>query len=282
MNSSKVPPAVVVGIDRSATAVRAAVWAVDEAVSRDIPLRLVHALDDEGLGSHDAARKLAAAASAVRHVIAAVEATDKPVKVEADITRGRATDTLLHVSRRAAMVCVGAVGSNHFKPGRIGSTAAAVAASAKCPVAIVRGHNRQTRPHADWIFVEADESADDGVVLETAVKEAGMRDARLRVITCWKPHHADPVAAVQNDRRIRAQLNRRLARWRRRYPDLQTEVVAVRGSISAYLVTHAAEAQLLVVGARGPGHVSEIVGPAGNAALGNSDCVVLVVDHQHL
>ena len=42
-NSS--PPTVVVGIDGSRSAVDAALWAVDEAVSRDIPLRLVYAID---------------------------------------------------------------------------------------------------------------------------------------------------------------------------------------------------------------------------------------------
>ena len=56
----------------------------------------------------------------------------------------------------------------------------------------------------------------------------------------------------------------------------------MRGSISDYLATHAAKLQLVVVGARGAGHIREVVGPAGNAALSDSDCVVLVVDHQHL
>jgi nucleotide-binding universal stress UspA family protein len=282
MNDSHTQPTVVIGVDGSAAALRAALWAVDEAVSRDIPLRLVHALDGDDLDLDDTARKLTTAESAVRHVIAAIEATDKPVKLEVDITRGRATGILLHASRQAAMVCVGAVGSDHFRPGRIGSTAAAVAASSHCPVAIVRGRGGPVRAHSNWILVEADESPDDGVVLETAMTEARLRDAPLRVITCWQPAHADPEAAAEGDRRIRAQLDRRLARWRRRYPDLQVEAVAVPGSISGYLAAHAAELQLLVVGARNHGHVREVVGPAGNVALGDSDCVVLVVDHQHL
>ena len=282
MNGSHTQPAVVIGVDGSAAALRAALWAVDEASSRDIPLRLIHALDDGDLDRDDAARKLATAESAIRHVVAAVEATDKPVKTEVEITRGRATPTLVNASRHGAMVCVGAVGSNHFQPGRIGSTATAVAGSAHCPVAIVRGRGRPTRPHANWILVEVDESPDDGVVLETAITEARLRDAPLRAIRCWQPPDADREAAVEGDRRIRAQLGRRLDRWRRRYPDLQAEMVAVHGSISDYLAIHAAELQLLVVGARGPGHVGEVVGPAGNAALGDSDCVVLVVDHQHL
>ncbi len=46
-------PAVVVGIDGSPTAVDAALWAVDEAVSRDIPLRLVYAIDTDNTSGTD-------------------------------------------------------------------------------------------------------------------------------------------------------------------------------------------------------------------------------------
>jgi nucleotide-binding universal stress UspA family protein len=281
MNGSHTQPAVVIGVDGSAVALRAALWAVDEAVSRGIPLRLVHVVESEDVKPDDTARRRATAESAVCRVVAAVEATDKPVNVEVDIVGGRAAPALIRASRRAAMVCVGAVGSNHFQPGRIGSTAAAVVGSAHCPVAIIHGHRRPTRPQANWIVVETDESPDGGVVLETAITEARLRDAPLRVITCWQPPQADPEAAVEGDRRIRAQLERRLARWRRRHPDLRVEVVAVHGGISDYVATHAAELQLLVIGAR-PSDVREVAGPAGNAALGRSDCVVLVVDHRHL
>jgi nucleotide-binding universal stress UspA family protein len=273
---------VVIGVDGSAAALRAALWAVDEAISRDIPLRLVHALEGELPGSNDTAREFTVAENAIRHVIAAVEATGKPVKLEVELTGGPAMSTLMQASRRAAMVCVGAMGANHFQPGRVGSTAVAVAAFSQCPVAIIRGHARTARPPGNWIFVEVGRSPDDGVVLETAVNEARLRDAPLRVVTCWQPPHVDPEAAGEGDRRIRAQLNRRLARWRRRHPDLQAEAVSFHGRISDYLATHAAEAQLLVVDARGPGLLQEVLGGAGNAALANSDCVVLVLNRRHL
>ena len=38
-------PAVVVGIDGSHGAVDASLWAIDEAVERDLPLRLVYAIE---------------------------------------------------------------------------------------------------------------------------------------------------------------------------------------------------------------------------------------------
>jgi nucleotide-binding universal stress UspA family protein len=282
MSSLQTQPAVVVGVDNSAAAMHAAVWAVDEAVSRDIPLRLVHIVEGEGSDPVSAARKLADAESAISRVTRAVEATGKPVKLESEIFRGRAASTLIHLSRRAAMVCLGAVGSNPQQHGQIGSTAAAVAGVAHCAVAIVHGTTPPTRAQANLILVVTDDSPDDGVLLQTAVREAVLRDAPLRVITCWQPPHSDPETTNEGDRRIRAQLTRRLTRWRRPYPDVRVEPVAVHGNLSEYVATQRAQLQMLVVSARGPGHVRDIVGPAGNAAVRSSNCTVLIVDHQHL
>jgi nucleotide-binding universal stress UspA family protein len=85
-------PSVVVGIDGSRAALDAALWAVDEAVSRDIPLRLVYAIDSTDNSDTDtegAARKLATAELAVRYAYTAVESTDKPVKIEVEILQGQ-------------------------------------------------------------------------------------------------------------------------------------------------------------------------------------------------
>lgn len=42
MDQKHSPPPVVAGIDGSETAIRAAQWAIDEAISRSVPLRLVY------------------------------------------------------------------------------------------------------------------------------------------------------------------------------------------------------------------------------------------------
>ena len=44
MNHPQSPARIVVGIDGSDAAINAAKWAVTEATSRDIPLRLIHAV----------------------------------------------------------------------------------------------------------------------------------------------------------------------------------------------------------------------------------------------
>lgn len=123
MNQSHKPPSIVVGIDGSKPAVQAALWAVDEAASRDIPLRLLYAIepDDPGYAAHGAAaRKLAAAENAVRYAFTAVEAADRPVKVEVEITQERPVTSLIRASAAAALVCVGAIGVHHFRPERVG------------------------------------------------------------------------------------------------------------------------------------------------------------------
>src|SRR6476660_1005592 len=137
-------PAVVVGIDGSRTAVDAALWAVDEAVSRDIPLRLVYAIDPDTSSSRDpedAARALATAELAVRDAFTAVESTGKPVKIEVEILQDRPTRALLQAARSADLLWFGSMGLRHSTRGTVGSTAAALASSAHSPVAIVRGHD---------------------------------------------------------------------------------------------------------------------------------------------
>ena len=281
------PPSVVVGIDGSRSALDAALWAVDEAVSRDIPLRLVYAIDPgntAGADSQDAARRLAAAETAVRYAFMAVESTEKPVKIEVEILQDRPTRALLEASRWAAVLCVGAVGLKNSTQGQVGSTAAALAASAHCPVAIVRGHDPQLARQR-WVVAEVDESPASNGVLLRALEEARLRGARLHVLTTWQSRFTDihdGHAVADGNRLAKAQLDRRLAQWTKRYPELDVRAVAVHGSTLNYLAKNASSIQLLVVGhERGHG-ITELVGPPGNAALHDTGCSVLVCEPQNV
>jgi nucleotide-binding universal stress UspA family protein len=288
MNESPTPPSIVVGIDGSKAAVHAALWAVDEAVSRDIPLRLLYAIepdDTETVRPDRAARKLAVAENAVRYAFTAVEAADKPVKIEVQITQERAITSLIRASASAAMVCIGAVGAHHFQPGRVGSTAAALAVSARCPVAIIRGQGYRAARHARWIVVEAGGFADNGALPGIAIEEARLCNSPLRAIACRQTRVrgiGDEGAPDDDDRRILANLDRRLAHWTRRYPDVRVEYAAVHGSVLDYLAENGRSVQLLVVSARDHEHLEQVVGPIGNAVLHNADCSLLVVDHRYL
>jgi nucleotide-binding universal stress UspA family protein len=277
---------VVVGIDGSRSALDAALWAVDEAVSRDIPLRLVYAIDPGAATETDnqsAAHDLATAEIAVRHAVMAVESTDKPVKVEVEILQGRPVRALRQASRWAAMACVGSIGLKHSRHGRIGSTALALANSAHCPVAVVHRHHPSVGKPG-WVVAEVSESPASDGVLRRAVEEARLRDARLRVLTTWQSRYTDVHdnrAVADGNRLARARLDRRLAEWKTHHPDLDVEAVAVHGSMVNYVAKNARSIQLLVVAHDRTHGIGELVGPPCGSTLRDGNCSVLICEPQN-
>ena len=285
MNELPIPRPIVVGVDGSKAAIRAALWAVDEAVSRDVPVRLLYAIehsDTVAADSEAAARELATAETAVRRAVTAIEATGQPVKIETEIVQGPPIRSLIGASASAAMVCVGAVGLSHFRPVRVGSTAAALALSARCPVAIIREPHNQPRQPVHRIVVEVDKSPDNGMLLDVAMEEARLRNATVEAIICRRIVSDDTAAEGEGFRRALADLDRRLARWKHRYPHLRVESVAVHSTFMEFLAYNRRSVLLLIVGAHDREHLEELIGPVGSAILQPTDCSLLVVNRQHL
>jgi len=271
------PPSIVVGIDGSRNAVHAALWAIDEALSREVPLRLVAAAKTTD--------EQTAAEEAVRSAAAAVAATGRPFSLETQVIVGAPIPALLAASETAAMVCLGAVGLNHFDRNRVGSTTGALVASAHCPVAVVRGFAPAADDSPGWVVVELDETTDSAAVLQFGVEEARLRNAPLRVLGSWQSRYTDvheSHAVADGNRMVRAQLDRRLSHWKHLYPDLDVLPVAIHGSALTYLSKHAAEIQLVVVGAPNTTGVGELLGPMGLTTLKDTDCTILVLDRQRL
>ena len=277
MSEQLTSASIVVGIDGSRTAVRAALWAIAEATSRDIPLRLVAAANSPA--------ERADAELAVRSAAAAVEATGRTVDLDAYVLDGEPTPILLKQSGTAAMVCVGAVGRTHFDRNRVGSTTGALVAAAHCPIAVVRGDNESVAEPGGWVVVELDETPDSAAVLQFGVAEARLRHAPLRVLGAWQSRYTDvhdSHAVADGSRLVRSQLDRRLSQWRHLYPDLDAKPVAIHGSALSYLSKHANEIQLVVVGAPNATGVGELLGPMGLTTLNDTDCTILVIDRQRL
>lgn len=269
-------PHVVVGIDGSRAAMQAIIWALDEAVDRDIPLVLVYALQDND--------DVAAAESSVRGAINAIEATGKPAKVEAEIVRCPPATALLDASRSAALVCVGSIGFKHATRGRIGSTAAALAVAAHCPVAVVP---RCARPGPDGtglVLAVVDGSPASDAVLEQGVAEARLRSAPLRVFTLQQPRHTgpeDPGPAL--DQRVATDLANRVARLRADQPDLDIDAVCDHRGLLNYLEhlhRSAAPIQLIVVDPQRPGPADVLLGPPGRAVLEATGCTLMFCDRR--
>jgi len=279
------PGSIVVGIDGSKAAIRAALWAVDEAVSRDVPLRLLSVIEqDDSQVPNDMAPKIATAETAVRQAFTAIEATGQPVKIDTEIAVGPPIRSLIRASASGAMVCVGAVGLRHFRPSRVGSTAAALALSAHCPVAIIRSRgDDHLRQPAGGIVVEVDGSPDSGVLLGAAMEEALLREAAIHAIVCRRTLSGDMgVADGEGDRWALTDLERRLVRWKRRYPRLRVESSVVHGRLVDYLANNRRSVRLVIVGAHNREHLGQLVGPVGSAILQDAGCSLLIVNREHL
>ena len=292
MSEQFTPASIVVGIDGSRTAVRAALWAIDEAISRDIPLHLVAVANSPGANSSvanspaaNSPAERADAELAVRAAAAAVAATGRPVDLDSRVLDGEPTLILLQHSGTAAMVCVGAVGRRHFDRNRLGSTAGALVAAAHCPIAVVRGDDESEAEPGGWVVVELDETPDSAAVLQFGVAEARLRNAPLRVLGAWQSRYTDvhdSHAVADGNRLVRSQLDRRLSQWRHLYPDLDAKPVAIHGSALNYLSKHAGEIQLVVVGAPNATGVGELLGPMGLTTLNDTNCTIVVIDRQRL
>ena len=272
--------AVVVGIDGSQWAVNAALWAIDEAVSRDVPLRLLYVVEPRGHGDIDPeqeARDLACAEVSVRRTLVAVESAEKPVKIEWEVLQGQPARVLLNAARSADLLCMGSLGIAHATGSRLGSTAATLASSALCPVAIVRSGGQHWSARPRHVVVEIDESPDSVNVLDAGINEARLRGAPLTVLA---PSHTKPTDVHEHipNENARARLDKRLERHRLTNPDIEFNPVTVNGSTMNYLEHHADSVQLLVIGRhRGPG-LGEIVGTA-RAVPGQVNCSVLICQH---
>jgi hypothetical protein len=143
----------------------------------------------------------------------------------------------------APMICVGSIGLNHANRG-VGSLSDALAASALCPVAVIRRPaGRPATPKVSRVVVQAD----SGAVLRQAFEEARLRQAPLRAISVSRAAGRDD---VDEKRLAQAQLSRRVARWTRLYPDVPVEFAVVGGSVEGYLASGEEPDQLFVTDAR--------------------------------
>jgi nucleotide-binding universal stress UspA family protein len=274
MRESNTPqPAVVVGIDGSQAAIRAAEWAVDEAVSREVPLRLIEVIPERVepaplVSVGNVRMELEYGETALRIASAAVEATGKAVKVETAILQGDPAATLIAESRDAAMICIGSVGIGRFARAFLGSTATELADAAHCPVAIIRTRHSQPKPDSRLIVVAVNNSPDNEDVVEEAMKEAQLRQAPVLAVGVLQKDTGDMPSA---------ELDRRVQGWGRRHPGVKIYAGATRTEIADFLAVMDRTIQLAVIGRADVDQVARLIGPHRHPILGHAECSVLVV-----
>ncbi|NKQ51796.1 universal stress protein [Amycolatopsis sp. K13G38] len=295
MNDTAAHHSILVGVDGSASALRAARWAAQEAARRNMPVHLFHACVLPPLGPHTAAVTEAGIVEALIEQghqwlrEARREAWDAApgVQVQTDLRVGAAAQELINESARARLVVLGSRGLGGFAGMLVGSVAVGVAAHGDCPVIVVRGRLPEDEPPTGGpIVVGVDGSAISDDAVEFAFEEAGLRAVPLIAVHTWldisvaetwstPPFDVDLDAIEADERRLLAE---RMAGWREKYPDVELRQEVVRDRPLRGLLAQAEGAQLIVVGSRGRGAFTGMgLGSTSQALLHHSECPVAVV-----
>ena len=297
MTESVPHPYILVGIDGSSSALTALAWAVGEAQLRNLPIRLVYAVDNSSaaVGFNPGASEsffdhLDADATKFLH-----QARDHAQKLDPDVevvmsrVSGHPLAALVELSKDAVMTILGSSGLNAFSGLVAGSVSVGLAARGHSPVVVTR----TSVPSVDGpIVLGVSGSADAEDAIAWAFDEASLRGAELIAVHIWKDvAHShlfwgyrgptpETETAGPEEERLLAQ---RLAGWQEKFPDVHVHRVVTTGKPAAVLASQSQHARLVVVGSRGRGDAAGLfLGSTSHSLIHHAMCPVLIArPHSH-
>lgn len=277
---------IVVGVDTSDNATRAALWAAREAEVRGLALHVVHALNLPAVSAMPleppeyAAKQHAYASELLEAVIGKIRDQHPEIAVTGEVSELSAPQTLVTLSQDARLVVTGTRGHGGFAGLLLGSVSLKLAAHSHCPAVVVRGEEPGDPRDEVVLGVEPDEQE---APIRYAFDAAVHYGAALRVVRAWQPTIAHKQFAIASDvaerhHREADDVAALLKGIRDDYPGVQVTVEIVRGNAVPALINEATGARLLVVGARrARGPLSVGAGYVVQGLLSHSPTPVAVV-----
>jgi nucleotide-binding universal stress UspA family protein len=255
-----VPLPIVVGVDFSENAARAAQWAAREAADRRLALHLVYAMDLPGAWGELVKPTGYVAAHRLAGEMLLVKIGDTLLKrhpglaLSSEVSELGASETLVLLSRHAHLVVTGTRGHGGFAGMLLGSVSLEVAAYAHCPAVVVRGHGPAKPPNKILVGVEPGQAE---APIRFAFAAAAETGAEVSAVRARWPKSG--YGASETDGRVAAQH-------------------VMGGNVVPILVGAALGARLVVVGAhRHLGLLSMGAGHVVQGLLAHSPTPVAVV-----
>ena len=273
---------VIVGVDESEHSRPALRWAARHGEQARLPVKVVMAWDL--IGQHhlagderfDPQYSAETANDVLREIVEKALGPDHSATCEAVL--GRPGDALVDAGEPDDLLVVGARGLGGFKGLLLGSVSRHVVHHARCPVAVVRDDaDRGRRP----VVVGVNGSAASVRALQWAAGHAALNNCPLVAVYAW--HVPSPVTYYDFVPDLDA-----IATDARRFVDEQVanvdtpgvvqQVRAVQGPASAALLDAAANASIVVVGARGHATLpGSLLGSVSDQVVHHATCPVVVV-----
>ncbi|MEV0946690.1 universal stress protein [Rhodococcus sp. NPDC049939] len=283
---------VVVGVDNSERAMKAAVWAAAIAHRRSLTLRIAHALSNPAYHYSEAAPLFQAefAPEVERSAHEVLDRAERRVRSEfpeimisSGTYPGPAGLALTGLSRHAQMVAVGSTGAGAVEALVTGSTVTRVVNRARCPVAVIRSNAPSPIPDNRPVVVGVDGSELSSLAIAAAVEFAATFDVPVLAVHGWDDDiaHGHSITKVTNSSVVEDEqsvlMAENLAGWREKDPDLQLTTVIERANPAELILKYAHDAQLVVVGSHGHGRlVGTLLGSTSRNVLHHAPCTVMI------
>ena len=269
---------IIVGYDGSVGSDEALRWAAREAWARGTALTLCLAWPAPDLlllgdwGVHDRARQLGGEilARGARLAGAGPDLTD----IRTVLAEGSPAYVLCERSSAAEMVVVGSRGHGGLADLRLGSVSWQVACHGQGRVVVVRGQWRPVNQPSGPVVAGVDGSPESRDALTFAFEEAALRDVPLVAVCAL----TDAPGRIGGELRMEEDFGLLMTSREKEHPEVTVLRQVTFGTPRSALLTAAAEAQMLVVGARGRGGLEGMsLGSVAGALVHHSPCPVAIV-----
>jgi nucleotide-binding universal stress UspA family protein len=292
------PPhrAILVGVDGSAAALAAVHWAAHDAALRNVPLTLVHVVNDPvrgwcqvpapaGFRQWQEKRAREFIASAIK---AAEESAGEsgPVEIDSKILHSTPVPTLVGLSEEVEMVVVGYRGhGGALARNFLGSVSSGLVYHAHCPVAVIHDDEPLVANVARApVLVGIDGSPASEAATAIAFDEASRRGVGVIALHAWTDLRVSDFKEMFPNFNWDAELSEqeetlaeRLAGWHERYPEVGIRRQIEIGDPATPLIEASERAQLIVVGSHGRGgFAGMLLGSVGAAVVNRARIPVIV------
>ena len=279
---------VLVGVNDEPSSDLALRWALSDARTLGVPVKVVHAFSGisrmepmyRDIPDANLAQPQHVAEQLVARIIDQARAIDSEVVVKGEAIEGGPGGVLALEASSATELVLGSRHLTALRSAVLGSVGAAVAGRTACPVIVVRAPAGLPDDGAA-VVVGVDTTDRAQSVLAVGFDHASRHQVPLRPVLCWHPDllasmkwRPSPPVPEQAER----WLSEALAGWRDRYPDVAVHPEVIREHPVAGLVLASSAQYLLVVGTAGHhGLPGALLGSVSQGVLHRATCPVAIV-----
>lgn len=277
-------------VDGSRASEAAVAWATREALMRQLPITLLHVVEQIVVGWPVGQMFLEMPQwqkENAQHVIdraleifsATVGDSDSP-RVHTEVVYSKVVSTLIDASKGARMIVVGSQGLGALGRLLLGSVSTGVVHHAHCPVAVIHSQQGVSPGVNSAVLLGIDGSPAADAATGLAFDEASRRGVELVALHAWSDVAVFPALGMDwHERESQGQevLAERLAGWQEQYPDVRVKRSLVCDQPARWLLDESEHAQLVVVGSRGRGGFPGMLLGSVSSAVAQSARVPVII-----